>query len=71
MNSRLESLDVRLISYGEQLGMLNSRIGNLDNRLVQMEINQERYTQDFCASYLVPLNGYHFASDLDDPPRQK
>lgn len=62
-------MDAQLISYGEQFGMLNNRISNLDDHLIKMETNQKRYIQNFCATYLVPLRGYHFASDMDGSPQ--
>lgn len=61
-------MDARLIIYGEKFGVLNSLIGNLDDKLVWMEMNQEQYIRDFYTSYSMSLSGYHFVSDLDVPP---
>lgn len=41
LNTTVNSLDARLISYGEQFNMINNGISNLDDRLVRMEANQE------------------------------
>lgn len=63
LNTRLDSMNSRLISYGEQYGMINSQIRNL-------EANQERQIRDSCAPYSVPLRGYHFDSNPDGFPCQ-
>lgn len=63
-------MDARLISYGDQFGMINRQIGNLNDRLVQMEANQETYIRNFFDVYYIPLRGYHFDSNLDGSPWQ-
>lgn len=57
-----------MMSHDEQLGVFNNRISNLDDRLVRMEMIQERMILDFCAAYSIPLRGYHFAYHMDDTP---
>lgn len=36
-------MDAQLINYGEQFCLVNCRIGNLDDELVQMGMNHERF----------------------------
>lgn len=58
------------MSYGEKISVLDSRMSSIDDRLVRMEMNQERLIQDVCATYTIPLREYHFAYNLEDIPHQ-
>lgn len=60
LNTRFDSMDALLINYGEQFVMLNSRIGNVDDQLIRMETDQERYIQECYATYSVPLRRLSF-----------
>lgn len=66
----LDSMDGHLISYGEQFWMLNSRIGNLDDRLYLVGDRSRETHLGFSCCIFGALMGYHFASDMDDTPWQ-
>lgn len=50
-------MDAQMMSYGEQFGVMNNQIGNFDDQLVWMEMNQEKLIQDFSTAYFIPLKG--------------
>lgn len=45
--------------------MLGDRMSFIDDRLVQMERNQEQLIWHVCSTYMISFNEYHFTYNPD------
>lgn len=45
LNTCLDSMDDRMMSYGEQIGVLGDQMSSIDDRMIGMEMNQEYFSR--------------------------
>lgn len=63
-------MDAQMMSYGAQNRVLDNWMNSIDDRMIQIEMNQERLISDFCVAYSIPLSGYLISYNEDGTPRE-